>query len=577
MSHSIPLPTRRAIQFRSWAILVGLALITALSLFWLLFGSEIEARSVQLQEMARSQARFFEATGKFNAMFQSGEVAGAAQAATLSQIKEGHRQYQGFGETGEMMLAQRIGPDIVFLLPTRGRDARVPSVIPWSSAGGGPMRLALEGQSGVVRDRDHAGAEVLAAYEWLPFLEMGLVCQVDMAEIRAPFVRAGLWTAAIALLLTLLGLYFNARTVLPLVSRVMENAEMIRERESQYRSLVASIPGAVFRARLERQHAFLELSDAITGITGRPASEFLAEGGTTIPDILHPEDVQRLRTAAEQRPRPGESYETEYRILRPDGETRWVSERGTVVTSADGSTLLEGVLLDVSARKEAEGELQALAGKLSRYLSPQVYRSIFHGASDALVGSTRKKLTVFFSDIVEFTAKSDALDPDDLSFVVNSYLNRMATVAIEYGGTLDKFIGDGVLIFFGDPETKGVAEDARACVPMAQAMQEAITDLNRATEDAGIAAKIEVRIGITTGNCTVGNFGSDSRMDYTILGKTVNLASRLEAAAGAGGISVSRETWLLVRDHFACEELEPIRAKGFDRAVSAFRVLPSEV
>jgi len=148
----------------------------------------------------------------------------------------------------------------------------------------------------------------------------------------------------------------------------------------------------------------------------------------------------------------------------------------------------------------------------------------------------------------------------------------MATLAIEFGGTLDKFIGDGVLIFFGDPESKGVAEDAMACVRMAQAMHAAVVDLNAAMERQGIEAPIQVRIGIATGYCTVGNFGSENRMDYTILGKTVNLASRLETAAAPGTINVSRETWLLVRDEFACEELEPVSAKGFDQPVPVLRV-----
>jgi len=576
MRGDAPLPSRRTIQLRSWAILVGLAFFVALSCYVLLFGSELEARGVQLQEMARSQARYFEASAKLNAFLEDGEVAGAARSATLSQINEAHRKYQGFGDTGEMVLAHREGPEVVFLLPTRKNDFRIPPAVPLPSDRARPMQLALEEASGVVRGLDHAGTEVLAAYEWLPFLEMGLVCQIDMAEIRAPFIRAGLWTALIALVLILVGVYVNARTVLPLVSRVIENAETIRERELQYRGLVASIPGAVFRSRADDRRTFLELSEPIADITWRPASEFLAADGTAYDDILHPDDAEAFHGAFEEGLEPGRTYELEYRIQRPDDEVRWVSERGTIVVGPDGATLLEGVLLDITEQKAAERQLEELPGKLSRYLSPQVYRSIFEGDQDVRVGSSRKKLTVFFSDIVDFTAKSDRLDPDDLSFLVNAYLNRMATLAIEFGGTLDKFIGDGVLIFFGDPTTQGVAEDARACVRMAHAMQAAVGELNAATLQQGIDAEIQVRIGIATGNCTVGNFGSESRMDYTILGKTVNLASRLETAADPGGINISRETWLLVRAEFPCDELEPVQVKGFDQPVAVFRVGPPE-
>jgi PAS domain S-box-containing protein len=566
------LPGRRAIQVRSWAILAGLAFVVAASCTWLLYGRVLEARGEQLAEMARSQARFFEAVAKFDAFFQSGDVRGAARSATLSQIKEGHRKYTGFGDTGEMVLAHRVGREIVFLLPTRKRGFEVPPSLDWGAKRGGPMQLALEGSSGVVQALDHSGTPVLAAYEWLPFLEMGLVCKVDMAEIRQPFLRALMWTGLVALGAVLLGVWASSRMVSPLIGRVVDDARRIREREARYRGLVASIPGAVFRSDVDERRTFLELSAPIEGITGRPAEAFLDGGGTPYGSIVHPDDADIFRRAVDRYLEPGRTYKLEYRIHRADGEVRWVSEWGTVVKDADERTLLEGVMLDITDRKLAEETLEELPRKLSRYLSPQVYRSIFEGDQDVRVGSSRKKLTVFFSDIVDFTAKSDSLDPDDLSFLVNSYLNRMAELAVEHGGTLDKVIGDGVLIFFGDPESRGVAEDARACVRMARAMQESVESLNREVLEQGIEAPIQVRIGIATGYCTVGNFGSESRMDYTILGKTVNLAARLETAAGAGTINITRETRLLVQDEFDCTELDPIRVKGFDQPVGVFRV-----
>jgi adenylate cyclase len=562
---------RRRIELRTLAILVAVALGVALSSFTILYRTTLEARKTQLVELARAQARLMEAVGKFDAFFMSGDVAGAARSATLSQIKEGHRLYQGFGETGEMVLARRQGSEIIFLLPTRKRDFRVPEPVTFESRRGGPMKLALEGASGTVVAVDHSGAEVLAAYEWLPFLEMGLVCKVDIAEVRAPFVTAGLATAGVALLLILIGVLLNSRMVSPLVTRIMDDAEAIREREARYRGLVANIPGAVFRAELDERRTMLELSEAILDLTGRPAAHFLSPANESFLDVVLAEDRSILQQVAREATL-GQDFHSEYRIERADGEVRWLSEWGTVAQAADGRPLLEGVALDVTERKAAEATLAALPHKLAKYVSPQIYRRVFEGESDVQVGSSRKKLTVFFSDIVGFTAASESLDPEDLTYIVNSYFNRVANLALEQGGTLDKFIGDGVLIFFGDPETLGIEQDARACVRMALAMRQAIEELNRDIASHGIDYTLQVRIGVATGFCTVGNFGSESRMDYTILGRTVNLASRLETSARPGDMLISRETWLLVQEAFECEALEPVEVKGFDRPMDVYRV-----
>jgi len=224
------------------------------------------------------------------------------------------------------------------------------------------------------------------------------------------------------------------------------------------------------------------------------------------------------------------------------------------------------------ALKHSLGRLEDLSLKLARYLPRQVYQSIFEGRQDARIGCSRKKLTVFFSDIVGFANETEGVEPEDFTFILNGYLNRMAQVVSKHGGTLDKFIGDAVLVFFGDPESNGVAEDAAACVWMALEMKEAIVELNREWLAKGIRQGFEVRMGISTGFATVGNFGSDERMDYTIIGKQVNLANRLQAAAQAGEILIGEETWLLVRDVFRCVAKKPVQAKGFERPIQTYAV-----
>ena len=118
-----------------------------------------------------------------------------------------------------------------------------------------------------------------------------------------------------------------------------------------------------------------------------------------------------------------------------------------------------------------------------------------------------------------------------------------------------------MLMFFGDPETRGAEEDARACVRMAVAMQRRMRELEHEWRDAGLEKPFALRIGISTGYCTVGNFGSEDRMDYTIIGSHVNLASRLQSYAEPGTILVSHETYALVKDAIAAQDsLPPFRS-----------------
>lgn len=218
-------------------------------------------------------------------------------------------------------------------------------------------------------------------------------------------------------------------------------------------------------------------------------------------------------------------------------------------------------------------ELEALAKKLAKYLSPQVYSSIFSGKRDVRLETYRKKLTIFLSDIVGFTTRTNSMEPEDLTIWLNSYLDSMAQTVQKYGGTLDKFIGDAVLVFFGDPETNGVKKDAVACVKMAVEMQQAIQGLHIEWQKQGISDRLLVRMGITTGYCTVGNFGSEERMDYTIIGNRVNLASRLETNAPPGGILISEDTYALVKNQFNCMKRDPIQVKGFERSVDVYELL----
>src|SRR5687767_3548568 len=165
------------------------------------------------------------------------------------------------------------------------------------------------------------------------------------------------------------------------------------------------------------------------------------------------------------------------------------------------------------------------------------------------------------------------MESEDLTQLLNHYLTEMSKIALQYGATIDKYVGDAILMFFGDPETKGVKEDALACVKMALAMQARIDELAAVWRSMGIETPLRCRIGIHTGYCTVGNFGSEDRMDYTIVGGAVNLASRLEHEAVPGGVLISYETFAHVNDEVDCEERGQIRVKGIAYPVATYSVV----
>jgi adenylate cyclase len=216
--------------------------------------------------------------------------------------------------------------------------------------------------------------------------------------------------------------------------------------------------------------------------------------------------------------------------------------------------------------------LASLSMKISRYISPQVYKSIFSGQKDVAIHTERKKLTIFFSDIQNFTATTERLQPEQVTLLLNEYFTEMSAIAMKHGGTIDKFIGDAMLIFFGDPESKGEVGDAEACLRMAWEMQLRLRELNISWRNSGVEQPFQARMGINSGYCNVGNFGSADRMDYTIIGAEANLAARLQSVADPGRIVLSYEAYALVRQFITARALEPITMKGISREVVPYSV-----
>ena len=232
--------------------------------------------------------------------------------------------------------------------------------------------------------------------------------------------------------------------------------------------------------------------------------------------------------------------------------------------------LVEEQLKNQNIIKQKSERLEEISKRLASYLSPQVYDSIFQSNGTISKKHQRKNLTVFFSDIVSFTELSDTLEPEVLASLINNYLSEMTNIAIECGGTIDKFIGDAVMVFFGDPQSNGEHQDALACVEMAAKMQTRVAELQTYWKSLGIRDGMQVRMGISSGYCTVGDFGSQQRLDYTAFGSPVNLAARLESLAPANSIVISEATQELVDGQVESEIYKEVTPKGFSKPLNTF-------
>lgn len=233
-------------------------------------------------------------------------------------------------------------------------------------------------------------------------------------------------------------------------------------------------------------------------------------------------------------------------------------------------------LMDVLQNKEeatrVKRQIEEYTTQLSKYVSPQIYASIINGQGGADVTTKDKKLSIFFSDIAGFTKTTESLESEELTDMLNTYLTEMSNIALKWGATIDKFIGDAVMIFFGDPESEGVAQDAYKCCMMAIEMQNRMESFREEQRVNGVLLPFHIRCGIATGSVTVGNFGCIDRMDYTIIGRYVHLAEELEAAAPHDEILISEETYLYVKDQIRATPHEKFSIKEFSNEIQPYLI-----
>ena len=224
------------------------------------------------------------------------------------------------------------------------------------------------------------------------------------------------------------------------------------------------------------------------------------------------------------------------------------------------------VARDVTDRKQAEKEIQVL-NRLKQYFSPKLAQRLL--TDEELYKVRRKELTIFFIDIRNFTMISDRLEPEELLNMLNEYFTQMTEIIFNWGGTVGKFIGDGIMGFFGDPEE--YPNHAELAVKMALEMQSRIKIVNEKSYLWG-DLPIAIGIGINTGYVTIGNIGPESYRDYTVIGKQVNLTARLTEEAKPGQVLISHRTYRFVADIAETEKIGEISFKGFDKPVLVYNV-----
>ena len=208
----------------------------------------------------------------------------------------------------------------------------------------------------------------------------------------------------------------------------------------------------------------------------------------------------------------------------------------------------------------------------SHYISKEVITELLSDPSKLKLGGERRQITVLFSDVRGFTAFSETHQPEEVVAMLNTILSEQARVVFAYNGTLDKFVGDEVMAFFGAPGNQHRHDHALVAVRTAVQIQERMAELQKAWTSEK-KESLEIGIGINTGEMVVGNIGSAERMDYTVIGDNVNLASRLCASAEKDEIIISESTYEMVKDHVRAEKLPPLSVKGKSKPIFVYRVL----
>ena len=229
--------------------------------------------------------------------------------------------------------------------------------------------------------------------------------------------------------------------------------------------------------------------------------------------------------------------------------------------SADGKTV--GVVISI----EDISDVSKLKNTFKRYVSKQVVDEILDDETKLNLGGEEREITVLFSDIRGFTSMAENMNPEEVVSTLNEHFKEMIEIVFKYNGTLDKIVGDQLMIVFGAPISN--KDDTTRAINTALDMQSKVKAINKTRVKKG-AEPVFIGIGVNKGLAVSGNIGSDERMDYTIIGDTVNLGARLCSVAKPGEILISKSVYNGIKTDFECRTLKPISVKGKKEKISVY-------
>jgi PAS domain S-box-containing protein len=352
-------------------------------------------------------------------------------------------------------------------------------------------------------------------------------------------------------------------------------------------TIIQNSPSILFRriaADDPKQRKMMYVSPNISRF-GYRAEDFINDT-IMFRDIVYQGDSDRtLQEIKEFVEKENENYTQVYRIITKSGKLRWVEDQTSIYLDPEtGIRYHQGIVTDINERMVAEEKFRKEQLKvkkaytlISKYLPPQISETILHGQIDLVWKHHRQKLTLFFSDIKNFTGITDSLEPEDMGNLLNEYLTEMSVIIDKYRGTLAQLIGDGLYVIFGAPNKTNDKDHALRCLNMAIDMQVRMKELDKKWFDSGIDEKLEIRCGVNTGMATVGGYGSSERKEYTAMGMQVNIAARLESACKPGKILISHNTWALTNKKCLSTPLGKIEVKGYHRPVTVYEIDPFRI
>jgi PAS domain S-box-containing protein len=422
-------------------IMTTVSLVVSGIAIYLLYRAALGEERARLLETTQSQARLIEAVTRFDAIY-SRDYPEGAEAATLSQIIDAHNNYRGFGKTGEFTLARRQGDSIVFILSHRHHDLTYPRPVPFVSELAEPMRQALLGHSGTLIGSDYRGEVVLAAHEPVADLDLGIVAKIDMVEIREPFIRAGAAAVGVALLFVLLGSTAFIRISNPMIRRLREYADNLKESleerklaekslmesEERYRNLYDEAPNAYFSVgadgRIEKANrsAAELLSYSLDELIGKPVFTLYA-------------DTPNNRAKAQkvfQRFLAGEEIQgEELEMCRTDGSSVWISLSVRPIRDGEGRVVASrSTVVDITEHRRLDQLKDEFIGLVSHELRTPL--TVIMGSINTVLSEGSR----LHASEIEQLLQDAALETETLSHLLDNLLELSRSQA----GQLKLFI-----------------------------------------------------------------------------------------------------------------------------------------